>query len=121
MARLDQLVGTADYNDIFAGATPTPHVQTVKLADSQGVLERGSLLVGIPGQEFSIMSSTVKTGETGFILAEDIDTGTEGAVEATVYSTGFFRREAIKTKSYTVTDAEWDKLRGIGIITSESI
>lgn len=121
MAALNERVGSADYNDIFAGTEPAPHVQAVKLAASQGVLERGSLLVGVPGEEFSIMSAAVQSGQTGLILAEDTDTGTDGAVTAPAYSSGFFRREAIKTKSYDVTDAEWDKLRGICIFTTDSV
>ena len=121
MANLYEQVGTCDYNDIFAGTDPAPHVQAVELAASQGVLKRGSLLVGQPGGEFSIMSKAVQSGETGFILAEDTDTGTGDAVVAPVFSSGFFRREAILTDGYTVTDAEWDKLRGICIFTTDSV
>ena len=121
MANLYEQVGTCDYNDIFAGTDPAPHVQAVELAASQGVLKRGSLLVGQPGGEFSIMSKAVQSGETGFILAEDTDTGTSDAVVAPVFSSGFFRREAILTNGYTVTDAEWDKLRGICVFTTDSV
>ena len=121
MARLDHLVGTADYNDIVASATPTPHVQTVQLAASQGVLERGSLLVGPVGGEFKLCSASAASGETGFVLAEDVDTGTGDAVEATVYTTGHFRRDALVTNGYTLTAKDIDALRGIGILTTESI
>ena len=121
MANLYEQVGTCDYNDIFAGTDPAPHVQAVELAASQGVLKRGSLLVGQPGGEFSIMSKAVQSGETGFILAEDTDTGTGDAVVAPAFSSGFFRREAILTNGHTVTDAEWDKLRGICIFTTDSV
>lgn len=121
MADLYEQVGTCEYNDIFAGTDPAPHVQAVELAASQGVLKRGSILVGTPGGEFSIASEAVQSGETGFILAEDTDTGTGDAVVAPVFSSGFFRREALLTDGYTVTDAEWDKLRGIGIFTTDSI
>lgn len=121
MANLYEQVGTCHYNDIFAGTDPAPHVQAVELAASQGVLKRGSLLVGQPGGEFSIASEAVQSGETGFILAEDTDTGTGDAVVAPAFSSGFFRREAILTDGYTVTDAEWDKLRGICIFTTDSV
>ena len=121
MADLFEQVGTCEYNDIFASATPTPHTQTVKLAASQGVLKRGSLLVGPVGGEFKLCSKSAESGETGFVLAEDTDTGTGDAVVAPAFSSGFFRREALLTDGYTVTDAEWDKLRGIGIFTTDSI
>lgn len=122
MARLDQTVGNADYNDIFAGPYPVAHLTTVKLADSQGVLERGTIVTGTPGGEFSACSATATGDTTGYVLAEDTDTGTSDAVEAHVYKTGYFRREALKTDgSYTLTDVDWDKLRGIGIITTDSL
>ncbi len=122
MARLDQTVGNADYNAIFAGPYPVAHLTTVKLADSQGVLERGTIVTGTPGGEFSACSATATGDTTGYVLAEDTDTGTTDAVEAHVYKTGYFRREALKTDgSYTLTDVDWDKLRGIGIITTDSL
>ena len=122
MARLDETVGTADYNDIFAGPEPVAHLTTVKLADSQGVLGRGTIVTGTPGGEFSACSATTTGDQTGYVLAEDTDTGTDDAVMAHVYKTGYFRREALKTDgSYTLTDVDWDKLRGIGIITTDSL
>ena len=122
MARLDETVGTTDYNDIFAGPEPVAHLTTVKLAASQGVLERGTIVTGTPAGEFSACSATTTGDQTGYILAEDTDTGTSDAVEAHVYKTGYFRREALKTDgSYTLTDVDWDKLRGIGIITTDSL
>lgn len=121
MANLYEQVGTCDYNDIFASATPTPHTQTVKLAASQGVLKRGSLLVGPVGGEFKLCSKSAESGETGFVLAEDTDTGTGDAVYATAYTTGHFRRDALITSSYTLTAKDIDALRGIGILTTDSI
>lgn len=122
MARLDQTVGTADYTDIFAGPYPVAHLTTVKLAASQGVLERGTVVTGTPGGEFSACSETATGDTTGYVLAEDTDTGTNDAVEAHVYKTGYFCREALKTNgSYTLTDVDYDKLRGIGIITTDSL
>ena len=121
MADLYEQVGTCDYNDIFASATPTPHTQTVKLAASQGVLKRGSLLVGPVGGEFKLCSKSAESGETGFVLAEDTDTGTDDAVYATAYTTGHFRRDALITSSYTLTAKDIDALRGIGILTTDSI
>ena len=121
MANLYEQVGTCDYNDIFASATPTAHTQTVEIAASQGVLKRGSLLVGPVGGEFKLCSKSAASGETGFVLAEDVDTGTGDAVCATAYATGHFRRDALITSGYTLTAKDIDALRGIGILTTDSI
>ena len=132
MARLDEALGSADYNDIFAAATPTPHVATVKLADTQGVLKRGTLVSGTAGGELSIVAAALATTASGtgtitvsspavYVLAEDIDTGTGDAVMAAAYKTGHFRREALITKSYTLTDADFQYLRTQGIITTDSL
>lgn len=132
MARLDEALGKADYNDIFAAATPTPHVATVKLADTQGVLKRGTLVSGTAGGELSIVAAALATTASGtgtitvsspavYVLAEDIDTGTGDAVMAAAYKTGHFRREALITKSYTLTDADFQYLREQGILTTDSL
>ena len=132
MARLDESLGSADYNDIFAAATPTPHVATVKLADTQGVLKRGTLVSGTAGGELSIVAAALATTASGtgtitvsspavYVLAEDIDTGTGDAVMAAAYKTGHFRREALITKSYTLTDADFQYLRTQGILTTDSL
>ena len=132
MARLDEALGSADYNDIFAAATPTPHVATVKLADTQGVLKRGTLVSGTAGGELSIVAAALATTASGtgtitvsspavYALAEDIDTGTGDAVTAVAYKTGCFRREALITKSYTLTDADFQYLRTQGILTTDSL
>ena len=40
---------------------------------------------------------------------------------AAAYKTGHFRREALITKSYTLTDADFQYLRTQGIITTDSL
>lgn len=122
MADLYEQVGTCDYNDIFAGPAPVAHVVAVKLAASQGTLERGTVIVGVPGEEFSACSATATGDQTGYVLAEDTDTGTGAAVTAPAFSTGFFRREALRTNgTYELTPVDYDKLRGIGILTTDSV
>lgn len=120
MARLDQLVGEADYNDIFASATPTAHVATIELAASQGTLKRGTLVTGTAGGEMSAVSAALDTNPA-YVLAEDVDTGTDEAVTVIAYKTGNFRREALVTSSYTMTDADWENLRAQGILTTDSL
>lgn len=132
MANLYQQAGTCDYNDIFASATPTAHTQTVKLAASQGVLTRGTLVSGAAGGELTVVAAALATTASGsgtitvsspavYVLAEDVDTGTDSAVTATAYKTGYFRTEALVTKSYALTAADVQYLRTQGILTTDSI
>lgn len=132
MADLYEQVGTCEYNDIFASATPTAHVATVKLAESQGVLARGTLVSGTAGGELTVVAAALGISASGsdsitvsspavYVLAEDVDTGTEDAVYATAYVSGHFRREALATKSYSLTAADVQYLRTQGILTTDSI
>lgn len=133
MADLFEQVGTCEYNDIFASATPTAHVATVKLAESQGELARGTLVSGAAGGELTVVAAALATTGTSsdssvtitspavYVLAEDVDTGTEDAVYATAYVSGHFRREALVTKSYALTAADVQYLRTQGILTTDSI
>lgn len=132
MANLYQQAGTCDYNDIFASATPTAHTQTVKLAASQGVLARGTLVSGTAGGELTVVAAALATTASGsgtitvsspavYVLSEDVDTGTDSAVLATAYVSGHFRREALATKSYSLTAADVQYLRTQGILTTDSI
>ncbi len=132
MADLYEQVGTCERNDIFASATPTAHVATVKLAEGQGALARGTLVSGAAGGELTVVASALAITASGsgsitvtspavYVLAEDVDTGSEDAVCATAYVSGHFRREALATKSYAMTAADWQYLRTQGILTTGSI
>lgn len=120
MARLDKDMGGSVYDDILAGPHPHPLVGSVKLADSQGVLERGTIVIGEPGGEFRAIDKAPTNAETGYILCEDTDTGTDDAVVGFVYKTGNFIRDRLKTDgTFEMTAKQWDQLRGIGIFTEE--
>lgn len=120
MARLDTDMGSTAYDDIFAGTEPAPLVGTIKLAANQGVLERGTIVIGEPGGEFRAVDAAPTSGETGMVLSEDTDTGTGEAVAAYAYKTGCFARGRLKTDgTYELSADDVDKLRGIGIITED--
>ena len=132
MADLYEQVGTCDRNDIFASATPTAHTATVKLTENQGVLARGTLVSGAAGGELTVVAAALAISASGsdsitvsspavYVLAEDVDTGTADAVTATAYKTGYFRTEALVTKSYALTAADVQYLRTQGILTTDSI
>lgn len=119
MARLDKDMGSSAYDDIFAGTEPTALVGTVKLAAGQGTVERGTIVIGTPGQTFRVVDKAPTSSETGYIVCEDTDTGSDDEsdpVVAFVYKTGCFIRQRLKTDgTYQLTDVEWAKLRHIGI------
>lgn len=129
MANLYEQVGTCDYNDIFAGTEPTALTTTIKVTESQGVLKRGTLVSGTAGGEMTVVAaalattvaSTSATTPAVYVIAEDVDTGTTDAVAATAYKTGYFRTEALVTKSYALTAADLQFLRAQGIQTTDSI
>ena len=131
--RLDENLGNVDYDKLFVDNVPEADVVTVKLAASQGVLVRGTLVSGTPGGNLSAVAKalgdTVTVAESAgtmnytsvFVLADDVDTGTSDAVVAVAYRTGHFNRAALVTKSYTLTAADEECLRGKGILLSDAL
>lgn len=133
MARLDELVGAREYDDIFAGATPTALVGTILLAEGNGVLKRGTIVSGTAGEGLEAVSAALGISASGsdsiavakpavYVLAEDVDTGDSGSstVEAFAYKTGCFARQRLLTDGeYEMTAADWEYLRGEGIITED--
>lgn len=134
MASLIENLGAVNFDNLFAENAPESDVVTVKLAASQGVLKRGSVISGEPGGNMSLVSAALAptvtvAGSSGtiskltaYILADDVDTGTSGAVTAVAYRTGHFNRNAlIVGSSYTLTDADEEFLRGLGILLSDAL
>ena len=131
--RLDESLGTVGYDNLFVENIPEADVVTVKLAASQGVLARGTLISGEPGGNFSAVAATLVptvsvsdstgtiSGNTAYVLADDVDTGTSGAVVGIAYRTGHFNRGALITKSYSLTAADEEFLRGKGILLSDAL
>lgn len=131
--RLDESLGTVEFDNLFVESIPEADVVTVKLAASQGILKRGTLISGTPGGNMSIVSKaladTVTVAEnagtmnytTAYVLADEADTGTSSAVVAIAYRTGHFNRAALITSSYTLTDADEEFLRGKGILLSDAL
>ena len=91
--RLDESLGTVGYDNLFVENVPEADVVTVKLAASQGILARGSLISGAPGDNFSLVAAALGnkvtvTGEAEsatvtetavYVLADDVDTGTSAS------------------------------------------
>ena len=98
--RLDENIGTVDYDGLIVTNEPVADVVTVTLAASQGVLARGTVITG----------------------ADETDTGTGTAVTATAYRTGHFARNKLSTDgSYTLVAADEEIMRNAGILLSDAL
>ena len=121
--RLDESLGTIGYDNLFVENIPEADVVTVKLAASQGILKRGALVSGTPGgEDFAPLAAAADGTKALFVLSDDVDTGTGGAVVAVAYRTGHFNRATLTVGSeYTLTAADEEVLRGKGILLSDAL
>lgn len=118
MARLDETIGSVGYDNLIHGLYPGAEVFHVEVAAGQGVLKRGTLLATADGGMKKISSAT--TGKANAILADDIDTGSETV--AVAYRTGHFNANAlIVADGYTITAADKEALRSVGILLSDAV
>lgn len=103
-------------DNLIVDINPPAEVMAVKVKAGQGVLKRGSLL-SLAGGEVSLMASG---GTANCILAEDVDA--TQAANALAYRTGHFAvNRLIVANGYTITAADKEKLREVGILLSESV
>lgn len=108
--RLDENIGTVDYDGLIVTNEPVADVVTVTLAASQGVLARGTVITGAAGGELSAAAAARVATNAVYILADETDTGTGAAVTATAYRTGHFARNKLSTDgSYTLVAADEDR------------
>lgn len=114
-------LGMVQGDDLFVWHSPAPDVVTVKLAASQGVLPRGAVVTGTAGGELSQASAALVATNATYVLADEVDTGTDAAVTAIAYRTGHFNKQAMACKSYTLVAADVEILRNAGIMLSDAI
>jgi hypothetical protein len=127
--RMDEKIGALEYDGLICDNKYPIDVMSVKVAASQGVLARGSVLAlstGTAGTgNMALLGTTGASNETltaNCILADEVDTGTGDAVVATAYRSGHFVREAIVVKSgYTMTTADEEALRSGGIYLDNAV
>ena len=120
--RLDENIGTVDYDGLIVTNEPVADVVTVTLAASQGVLARGTVITGAPGGELSAAAAALVATNAVYILADETDTGTGTAVTATAYRTGHFARNKLSTDgSYTLVAADEEIMRNAGILLSDAL
>lgn len=122
--RLDENIGTVDYDGLIVTNEPDADVVTVTLAASQGVLARGTVITGAAGGKLSAAAAALVATNAVYILADETDTGTGTAadVEATAYRTGHFaRNKLIFSGEYTLKPADEEALRAAGILLSDAL
>ena len=120
--RLDENIGTVDYDGLIVTNEPVADVVTVTLAASQGVLARGTVITGAAGDELSAAAAALVATNAVYILADETDTGTGTAVTATAYRTGHFARNKLSTDgSYTLVAADEEIMRNAGILLSDAL
>lgn len=120
--RLDENIGTVDYDGLIVTNEPVADVVTVTLAASQGVLARGTVITGVAGGELSAAAAALVATNAVYILADETDTGTGTAVTATAYRTGHFARNKLSTDgSYTLVAADEEIMRNAGILLSDAL
>ena len=120
--RLDENIGTVDYDGLIVTNEPVADVVTVTLAASQGVLARGTVITGAAGGELSAAAAALVATNAVYILADETDTGTGTAVIATAYRTGHFARNKLSTDgSYTLVAADEEIMRNAGILLSDAL
>ena len=120
--RLNENLGSVGYDGLIVSNEPIADVVTVKLAASNGVLVRGTVITGTPGGNLAPLAAAADATKASYILADDTDTGTSGAVVATAYRTGHFARNKLTVAAaYTLTDADEEVLRKSGILLSDAL
>lgn len=120
--RLDENIGTVDYDGLIVTNEPVADVVTVTLEASHGVLARGTVITGAAGGELSAAAAALVATNAVYILADETDTGTGTAVTATAYRTGHFARNKLSTDgSYTLVAADEEIMRNAGILLSDAL
>lgn len=118
--RIDEVIGSVGYDNLFVENVPEADVVAVKLA-AAGVVKRGTVISGTPGgSDFAALAVAADATKALYVLADDVDTTVD--VTAIAYRTGHFNRGAlIVGSSYTLTAADEEILRGKGILLSDAL
>lgn len=127
--RLDENIGTVDYDGLIVTNEPVADVFTVtirKETSEKATFKRGTVLALSSGDgKMVALGTTAGSGETltaNAILCDDTEIGTADAVEATAYRTGHFaRNKLIFSGEYTLKPADEEALRAAGILLSDAL
>ena len=131
--RLDENLGTVDYDGLIVTNEPVADVFTVtihKEASAKATLKRGTVLALSSGTaddgKMVALGTTAASNETltaNAILCDDTEIGTDADVEATAYRTGHFARNKLifGGSGYVLKPADEEALRAAGILLSDAL
>lgn len=130
--RLDENIGTVDYDGLIVTNEPVADVFTVtirKETSEKATFKRGTVLALSSGTggagKMVALGTTAGSNETltaNAILCDDTEIGTAADVEATAYRTGHFaRNKLIFSGKYTLKPADEEALRAAGILLSDAL
>lgn len=127
--RLDENIGTVDYDGLIVTNEPVADVFTVtirKETSEKATLKRGTVLAlsGRDGKMVALGTTAVsnETLTANAILCDDTEIGTTADVEATAYRTGHFaRNKLIFSGEHTLKPADEEALRAAGILLSDAL
>ena len=128
--RLDENIGTVDYDGLIVTNEPVADVFTVtirKETSEKATFKRGTVLAlssGTGGDgKMVALGTTAGSNETlNAILCDDTEIGTAAGVEAAAYRTGHFaRNKLIFSGEYTLKPADEEALRAAGILLSDAL
>lgn len=116
MNKLVNDVYQQDYNHLIADASFPINTAIVSLASGQGVLVRGSV-VGIKEDGEAVLYGDDVEVKPEFILTDDVDTTEDegDAINATVYVSGAFNRDALIVAGETKIDSIESEMKTYGI------
>ncbi len=116
MKELHNKLGEMEYDGLITDLNPPARVAagTVAKLTAAAVLKRGTLL----GKgEDGLLSVYGGTGTPDSILCDDTEIGTTEDVSVVIYEAGCFDPGKVTVaESYTITQADKDKLRERGIV-----
>lgn len=130
--RLDENLGTVDYDGLIVTNEPVADVFTVTIrrgTSAKATLKRGTVLAvasGAAGEgKMVALGTTAASNETltaNAILCDDTEIGTDADVEATAYRTGHFARNKLifGGSGYALKPADEEALRAAGILLSDA-
>ena len=115
--KLNENIGTVEYDGLIVANVPEADVVTVSLAAGTGILKRGTVVTGTAGGNLAPAAAALSTGKAIYILADDTDV--TKATTATAYRTGHFAKNKLTTDgSYTLTASDEEIMRNAGILLS---
>lgn len=127
--RLDENIGTVDYDGLIVTNEPVADVFTVtirKETSEKATFKRGTVLaLSSSTSKMVALGTAAGSNETltaNAILCDDTEIGTAADVEAAAYRTGHFaRNKLIFSGEYTLKPADEEALRAAGILLSDAL